>query len=76
MYKIKGIKYIKAHLAKISVKISMALYIFILVSFDKLDYSSKTWNTIHNFLPWFSLEMLTLVAQSQSQSADLSWHIS
>ncbi len=60
----------------------MALYIkiFTFVSLDKLDYSSKAWNTLHDFCldfpPIYSLEMLMLVAESQSQSADLSWQIS
>ncbi len=39
---------------------------------------SKAWNTLHDFCPDFlliySLEKMTLVAESQSQSADLSWH--
>ncbi len=41
-----------------------------------LEHAAKGWKTLHDFCPYFPpiyyLEKLTLVAESQSQSADLS----
>ncbi len=52
------------------------MFMFFLLYKKKLG---KTWNTLHNFCPDFSpiysLEKVTLVAESQRQSVDLSWPI-
>ncbi len=41
--------------------------------------SAKAWNTLRDFCPdfprFYSLNKLTLVEESQSQSADYSWQI-
>lgn len=38
-------------------------------------FSTKGWNKLHDFAQIFSLDKVTLVAESWSQSAELSWQI-